>query len=132
MADGDAVTHVATSPLADELREAADEGTHDAAELARGVRHLRVRTTRLPGGRQGVEPVGPALTGPDALLVAETPEAPLARARLDAIQLHGVLSMAGDPFEDTAVLDREVRDLCASILDHYRQHRAPRAQKETE
>lgn len=48
---------------------------------------------------------------------------PLARARLDAIQLHGVLSMAGDPFEDPDVNEREVRDLCASILDHYRAHR---------
>ena len=122
---------VATSPLADELREAAAEGTHDAAELARGGRHLRVRGTRLPGGRQSVEPVGPKLTGPDALLLAETPAAPLARARLGAIQLHGVLSMAGDPFEDPAVLDAEVQGLCASILDHYRQHRQHRAESGT-
>lgn len=53
---------------------------------------------------------------------------PLARARLDAIQLHGVLSMADDPHEDPEVIDREVESLCASILDHYRAHR--RAQKE--
>ena len=123
MADGDAVTHVATSPLADELREAADEGTHDAAELARGVRHLRVRTTRLPGGRHGFEPVGPALTGPDALLVAEVPNTPIARARLHAIQLHGALSMAGDPFEDPDVIEQEIQQLCASILLEWGAHR---------
>lgn len=123
MADGDAVTHVATSPLADELREAADEGTHDAAELARGVRHLRVRTTRLPGGRQGVEPVGPALTGPDALLVAEVPNTPIARARLHAIQLHGALSMAGDPFEDPAVIEAEVTQLLATIAREWSAHK---------
>jgi len=117
------MTRARTSPLADELHEAAAEGTRDAAELARGGRHLRVRATRLPGGRQGVEPVGPKLTGDDALLVAEMPDSPLARARLDALQLHGVLSMAGDPFEDPAVIDREVESLCASILDHYRTHR---------
>lgn len=123
MADGDAVTHVATSPLADELREAADEGTHDAAELARGVRHLRVRTTRLPGGRQGVEPVGPALTGPDALLVAEVPNTPIARARLHAIQLHGVLSMATDPYEEPGVIDAEVNTLLENIAREWSAHK---------
>ena len=116
-----------TSPLADELHAALDAGTQDAAELARSTRHLRVRVTRLPGGRRA-EPVGPKLVGPDALLVAEVPDSPLARARLDALQLHGVLSMADDPHEDPEVIDREVANLCASILDHYRAHR--RAQKE--
>lgn len=103
------------SPLAAELHEAADAGTHDAAELARGGRHLRVRVTRLKGGGR-VEPVGPKLTGPDALLVAEMPDSPLARARLHAIQLHGVLSMAEDPFEDNDVINNEAQRLCASIL----------------
>lgn len=111
------------SPLAAELHEAADAGTQDAAELARGGRHLRVRVTRIKGDRR-IEPAGPPLTGDDALLVAEMPDTPIARARLDAIQLHGVLSMAGDPHEDPAVLDAEVQGLCASILDHYRAHRA--------
>ena len=120
-------SRAATSPLADDLRAALDAGTQDAAELARSTRHLRVRVTRLPGGRRA-EPVGPKLTGPDALLVAEVPDTAIERARLDAIQLHGVLSMAGDPFEDLEVIDREVESLCASILDHYRAHR--RAQKE--
>ena len=128
MADGVAVTRprAATSPLADELRAALDAGTQDAAELARSTRHLRVRVTRLPGRR--IEPVGPKLAGPDALLVAEVPDSPLGRSRLDALQLHGVLSMADDPHEDPEVIDREVESLCASILDHYRAHR--RAQKE--
>lgn len=116
-----------TSPLADELHEALDAGTQDAAELARGGRHLRVRVTRLKGGGR-VEPAGTPLTGPDALLIAEVPDSPLDRSRLDAIQLHGVLSMAADPYEDPEVIDREVESLCASILDHYRAHR--RAQKE--
>jgi len=114
---------IATPPLADELREAAAEGTHDAAELARGGRHLRVRVTRLPGGRQGVEPAGPPLTGDDALLVAEMPDTPLARARLDAIQLHGVLSMADDPHEDVDVLNAEVQGLLTKIALEWSAHK---------
>jgi len=106
------MTRARTSPLADEL-----------ARDARSSRHLRVRTTRLPGGRQDVEPVGPALTGPDALILAETPAAPLARARLDAIQLHGVLSMAGDPFEDPAVIEAEVTQLLATIAREWSAHK---------
>lgn len=116
------MTRARTSLLADELREALAEGTHDAAELARG-RHLRVRGTRLPGGHQSVEPVGPALTGPDALLVAEVPNTPIARARLHAIQLHGALSMAGDPFEDPDVIEQEIQQLCVSILLEWGAHR---------
>jgi hypothetical protein len=111
-----------TSPLADELHEAAAEGTRDAAELARGGRHLRVRVTRLKGGGR-IEPAGTPLTGPDALLVAEMPDTPIARARLDAIQLHGVLSMAGDPFEDIDQLDNEVETLLTKIALEWGAHK---------
>jgi hypothetical protein len=111
-----------TSPLADELHEAAAEGTRDAAELARGGRHLRVRVTRLKGGGR-IEPAGTPLTGPDALLVAEMPDSPLDRARLDAIQLHGVLSMVDDPHEDLATLDAEVQGLLTKIALEWGAHK---------
>lgn len=48
---------------------------------------------------------------------------PLARARLDAIQLHGVLSMAGDPFEDPAVIEAEVTQLLATIAREWSAHK---------
>jgi hypothetical protein len=91
-----------TSPLADELHEAAAEGTRDAAELARGGRHLRVRVTRLKGGGR-IEPAGTPLTGPDALLVAEMPDTPIARAR----RRHGVFAI---------IAARPIRQASLSVL----------------
>ena len=81
-----------------------------------------MRVTRLPGGRRA-EPVGPKLVGPDALLVAEMPDTPIARARLDAIQLHGVLSMADDGDEDPTVIDAEVQGLLTKIALEWGAHK---------
>lgn len=102
--------------LAELLDEAREEATREVAqEATERARHSRVRATVLPKGRP--------LTGPDALLVAEVPDTPIARARLDAIQLHGVLSMADDPFEDIDQLDNEVGTLLTKIALEWGAHK---------
>lgn len=103
----------ALADLLDEEREAAT--LEVASEARQRARHSRVRATVLPAGQP--------LTGPDALIVAEVPNTPIARARLHAIQLHGALSMAGDPFEDPDVIEQEIQQLCASILLEWGAHR---------
>jgi hypothetical protein len=103
----------ALADLLDEEREAAT--LEVASEARQRARHSRVRATVLPAGQP--------LTGPDALIVAEVPNTPIARARLAAIQLHGVLSMAGDPFEDPAVIEAEVTQLLATIAREWSAHK---------
>lgn len=101
------MTRARTSPLADDLRRAAAAGSTDAADLAHGHRHPLAR----PGRVERRTP----LTGDDALERALTPATPLDRARLRALELHGALSLVGDPFEDPAVTDRDVQTLLTQI-----------------
>lgn len=108
------MTRARTSPLADDLRRALADGSADAADLAHGRRHPLAR----PGRVERLTPpvvVGHPLTGDDALELALTPASPLDRARLRVLELHGAMSMVGDPFEDPAVTDADVQTLLTQI-----------------
>lgn len=79
---------IKTSPLADDVRRAIAEGTHDAV----------VRTRRRPPVVHTSLPMGPKLTGDDALEVALTyvPTEPAARAYHRWLELGDTLYLLRD------------------------------------